>query len=231
MADDFMALAHDERAEFAALLRELTPEQWEAPTLCTEWPVRDVVAHVISYEELDARGLLRRYLRGRFVPRRVNAVGVADYAGHRPEQLVEVLERHLRPRGLTAGFGGRIALVDGLIHQQDIRRPLGIRREIPTGRLRPVLAFARTAPPVGAFGRIRGLRLVATDLDWASGKGAEVRGPGEALLDGHGGPRRRGRRAHGPGPARARGPGGEAAGAVTRQAAAASASGSESLPV
>ena len=120
-----MALARAERADLAALLRELTPEQWEAPSLCTEWPVRDVVAHVVSYEELDTPGLLRRYARGRFVPRRVNAVGVADYAGHRPDQLIEVLDRHLRPRGLTAGFGGRIALVDGVIHQQDIRRPWG----------------------------------------------------------------------------------------------------------
>ena len=84
--------------------------------------------------------------------------------------------------GLTAGFGGRIALVDGLIHQQDIRRPLGIGRDIPGDRLRPVLDFARTAPPIGAFRRIRGLRLVATDLDWAMGKGAEVTGTGEALL-------------------------------------------------
>ena len=182
MADDFMSLARAERAEFAAMLREFTPQQWEAPTLCTEWPVRDVVAHVISYEELDGRGLLGRYARGRFVPRRVNAVGVADYAGHRPDQLVEVLERHLRPRGLTAGFGGRIALVDGLIHQQDIRRPLGIGRDIPAERLRPVLDFARTAPPVGAFRRIRGLRLVATDLDWSRGRGGEVSGPGDALL-------------------------------------------------
>ena len=198
-----MALARAERAEFAALLHELTPEQWEAPTLCTEWPVRDVVAHVISYEELDKRALVRRYVRGRFVPRRVNAVGVAEYAGHRPEQLVELLERHLQPRGLTAGFGGRIALVDGLIHQQDIRRPLGIGRDIPGDRLRPVLDFARTAPPIGAFRRIRGLRLVATDLDWAMGKGAEVSGDGRGAADGHGGPGRRRRRARGPGFVRA----------------------------
>ena len=84
MTGDLMALARAERAEFAALLHELTPEQWAAPTLCTEWPVRDVVAHVISYEELDARGLLRRYARGRFVPRRVNAVGVPTTPGTAP---------------------------------------------------------------------------------------------------------------------------------------------------
>ena len=57
MADDFMSLARAERAEFAAMLREFTPQQWEAPTLCTEWPVRDVVAHVISYEELTTTAL------------------------------------------------------------------------------------------------------------------------------------------------------------------------------
>ena len=31
-------------------------------------------------------------------------------------------------------------------------------------------------------GRTRGLRLVATDIDWSHGGGPEVRGPGEALL-------------------------------------------------
>jgi hypothetical protein len=65
--------------------------------------VRDVVAHVISYEELDKRGLARRYVRGRFVPRRVNAVGVAEYAGHRPEQA----GRAPRTPPATAGADGR----------------------------------------------------------------------------------------------------------------------------
>ena len=47
----------------------LTPEQWDAPTLCTRWRVRDVVAHVISYDELSpARP--RRPLPRRRVQRR-----------------------------------------------------------------------------------------------------------------------------------------------------------------
>ena len=52
---------------------------------------------------------------------------------------------------------------------------------MPVERLRPVRLRPHRAA-VGAFGRIRGLRLVATDFDWAAGKGAEVSGPGEALL-------------------------------------------------
>ena len=55
-------------------------------------------------------------------------------------------------------------------------------RAIPAERLVPALAFARFAPPIGAFWRARGLRLIATDVDWSGGRGPEVRGPGEALL-------------------------------------------------
>ncbi len=179
---NLMHLARAERSDLATLLRGLTPQQWEAPSLCADWRVRDVVAHMLSYEELDTLGLARRFARGRMLFDRTNAVGVADYAGHSPQQLLELLERSQEPRGLTAGFGGRIALVDGMIHQQDIRRPLGILRDIPAERLALALDFARTAPTIGAFWRIRGLRLTANDLDWAAGRGTDVHGTAEALL-------------------------------------------------
>ena len=35
-----------ERLSLADLLESLSPDQWEAPSLCTEWRVRDVAAHV-----------------------------------------------------------------------------------------------------------------------------------------------------------------------------------------
>lgn len=179
---DAIRLARDERVDLADFLAILSPAQWEASSLCTEWRVRDVVAHLLSYEELGARGLVRRFVKGRFQPGRINAVGVAEYAGRSPHDLVSLLNDHLQPSGLTAGFGGRIALVDGLIHHQDIRRPLGLPRDIPADRLRAALQFALVAPPIGAFRRARGLRLVATDLDWATGRGPVVEGPGEPLL-------------------------------------------------
>ncbi|TQF69201.1 maleylpyruvate isomerase family mycothiol-dependent enzyme [Rhodococcus spelaei] len=175
-------LAHAERAQLAVLLHSLTPQQWQAPSLCAGWTVRDVVAHMLSYEELSPVRLARRFARACLRFDRANEIGLADLAGHSPQQLVDLLDRSMRPRGLTTGFGGRIALVDGMVHQQDIRRPLGIPRVIPAQRLVPALDFALVAPPIGARRRIRGLRLVATDLDWTAGSGPEVRGPGEALL-------------------------------------------------
>jgi uncharacterized protein (TIGR03083 family) len=177
-----MRMACEKRQDFADLLAGLSPDQWEQPSLCERWRVRDVVAHVLSYEELSRWGLVMRFAKGGFLPNRVNAVGVAEYATRSPEQLTELARASIRPRGLTAGFGGMIALVDGMIHQQDIRRPLGIPRTIPPDRLRAVLNYSLTVPAVRGAKRFRRVRLVATDLDWSHGDGPEVRGSGEALL-------------------------------------------------
>ena len=182
MTVDVMRLAREERAELADLLATLGPDQWDSPSLCAGWRVRDVVAHMYSYEELGPVGLVRRFVRGGLRLDGVNAAGVAAHAGRTPDELLALVRAHQQPRGLTAGFGGRIALTDGVVHQQDIRRPLGLPRGIPAERLRVVLDFARTAPTIRAAKRIRGLTLVATDLDWTTGAGPVVEGPAESLL-------------------------------------------------
>lgn len=175
-----MTMARAERDDIAALLANLTSDQWEAPTLCAGWRVRDVVAHMVSYDHLNARGLARRFVKGRFVY--ANEVGVDEFRVYSTGELLEFFVRHRQPRGLTAGFGGMIALVDGLIHHQDIRRPLGLPRTVPEDRLRYVLARTPGNPRLGARRRIHGLRLSATDLEWCHGRGAEISGPAESLL-------------------------------------------------
>ena len=177
-----MSLARDERRDLADFLATLTPEQWNAPTLCTRWRVRDVVAHIYSYEELGWARVAARMMRSGFDTDRANALGIADLAAHSNAELLAYAGDHIQPRGLTALMGGRIALTDGMIHQQDIRRPLRLPREIPADRLVAALDTARTAPTLGAATRIRGLALKATDLDWTTGDGPVVEGPGEALL-------------------------------------------------
>jgi uncharacterized protein (TIGR03083 family) len=177
-----MQLACEERRDFVDFLGGLSAQQWEQPSLCHLWRVRDVVAHVVSYEELSRWQLVRRFVRGGLVPPRINAIGVSEYAPRSPEQLTQLMRTSIPPRGLTSAFGGMIALVDGMIHQQDIRRPLGQPRAIPPDRLHRVLNYALTAPTTRGAHRTRGVRLVATDLDWSHGDGVEVTGPAEALL-------------------------------------------------
>lgn len=175
-------MATQERAEFTALLETLTPEQWATPSLCAGWTVHDVVAHAISYEELGPREVISRLGRGMFVPKRANAFGLADYRERSSEELIALYQKFTRPQGLTTSFGGRIALCDGMIHQQDVRRPLGLPREIPGERIAPVLTFAMWAPVIRGALHTRGVRLVAIDVDWSFGVGPEASGPAEALL-------------------------------------------------
>lgn len=175
-------MARDERDDFGAFLAGLTAEQWESPTLCAGWRVRDVAVHTVSFDELGAADLVRRFVRGRLSTDRINAIGVADYSDRSPEQILTLIRSRAEPNGLTGAFGGRVALTDGMIHQQDIRRPLGLPRTIESERLRTALNFARFAPTIRGAWRVRGTRLIATDLDWSFGKGEVVRGPGEALL-------------------------------------------------
>ncbi|ORJ59187.1 maleylpyruvate isomerase family mycothiol-dependent enzyme [Mycobacterium simiae] len=179
-APTLMTMAHTERSDLADFLDTLAPHDWQAPSLCSRWTVKDVVAHVVSYEELGPLGLVKRFAKGRVV--RANQVGVDEYSALSAPQLLAFLRDHLQPRGLTAGFGGMIALVDGTIHHQDIRRALGRPRSIPHDRLQRVLQLVPGNPRLGAGRRIRGLRLRATDVDWVHGDGPEVSGPGEALL-------------------------------------------------
>ncbi|WP_109420527.1 maleylpyruvate isomerase family mycothiol-dependent enzyme [Mycobacteroides franklinii] len=177
-----MGLARAERIDLANFLAGLTTEQWDAPSLCSKWRVRDVVTHMIGYEDLSGTEFYSRLAKAGFNPNKANANRVAELADRTPQQLLEMVRAAQTPGVLTSGFGGRIALLDGIIHQQDIRRPLGIAREIPGDRLMVAMDFARWAPPVRGAIRARGVRLVATDLDWSRGSGPEVSGPAEALL-------------------------------------------------
>ena len=175
-------LAAQERDDLADLLAGLTREQLKAPSLCPGWSVRDVAVHVGRSDDLSFGGLPFAFLRGRLSVDRINEQVLRSHDDLADADVAQFVARHRHPRGLTAGFGGRIALTDGMIHQQDVRRALGIPRTIPAERLVPVLDFALRAPTIPAGKNAKGLRLVAEDVDWSHGKGDEVRGPGEALL-------------------------------------------------
>ena len=179
-AVDGLEMATAERTELVEFLATLTPEQWEVASLCEGWRVRDVVAHVMSFDDVTLLGMFRRAVHARFS--HVNQVGVDELASLSTEQLLDRLRARLRPQGLATLLGGRLALLDVTIHHQDIRRPLGRPRQIASDRLRVVLADAVRSPELPAWHLSRGLRLAPSDLDWRHGSGPEISGPAEAVL-------------------------------------------------
>ncbi|HXD24382.1 MAG TPA: maleylpyruvate isomerase family mycothiol-dependent enzyme, partial [Propionibacteriaceae bacterium] len=162
-----LEMATAERTELADFLASLTVEQWEVPSLCVGWRVRDVVAHVMSFDGVGLLTMFGRVIRGRIV--HANQFAVDELALLSTEQLLDRLWADLRPQGLATIFGGRLALLDVTIHQQDIRRPLGAPREIPAERLRWVLRDSVRSPELPAWRLAWGLRLAPTDLDWRHG--------------------------------------------------------------
>lgn len=168
--------------EFADLLEGLTPQQWGMPSLCHGWSVRDVATHTVAYLGQSRKLLLINMIRARGDVDRINADQLREQAGRSPARLVELMRQGAEPSGAAALYRGRVGLIECLIHQQDIRRPLEQPRAIPDERLRVSLDYARVSPVIGGARRTRGVRLVATDMDWSAGHGPEVRGSGEALL-------------------------------------------------
>jgi uncharacterized protein (TIGR03083 family) len=169
-----------EQADFAALLRGLTPEQWDTPSLCRGWSVHDTAIHAAQHAHTTNAWQLNESLHGRFSPQ-------AQMEPERTRPTDELVEWLASPAKLAGRFDILTQLSELIIHQQDVRRPLGIDRQIPADRLSIVLDFgvARSGLTFTmAFSRrrARGLRLVAPDIGWWAGTGPEVRGPGEAIL-------------------------------------------------
>lgn len=110
---------------------------------------------------------------------------VARRSAQRP--LLEVVAR-LRERADVRSSppvtGPRAPLTDVLVHEGDMRLPLGLPHDPDQDAVRTALAFVTTGRPVGFVPRRRltGLRLLATDLDRSWGDGALVRGRGIDLL-------------------------------------------------
>ena len=181
---DHRHLHHLENADFSAYLHTLTDEQWDKPSLCQGWLVRHVVGHIVYGNELKLWTLPFRLARYGFSSDRSGKhYSIARGERGTPQQLLRDFDARNPWAGTCRVLPPRLVLLDRLVHQQDIRRALGHPRTIPEERLRAVLD---TAPKLGsvfrARKRTRGLRFVATDLDWSWGAGPEVTGPGEALL-------------------------------------------------
>src|SRR3712207_5049545 len=68
-------------------------------------------------------------------------------------------------------------LMDVVVHAQDIARPLGRRHRTPPDVAVPVLRYLAENRFMGGPRRVAGLQLVATDADWSTGEGPQVRGP------------------------------------------------------
>jgi uncharacterized protein (TIGR03083 family) len=174
----------DERLDLADVLESFTPDQWNAKTLCTDWRVRDVIAHMIwtieGFKLLPAA--LGVVANGGNADRYMSKLAVRE-GGRDTRELLSNFRSLASNRRHPPFLGVEDMLLDIVVHQQDIRRPLGIPYSTKDERLRAVAdKFKDHGRPFFTRKLIEGLHLVATDSDWTTGEGPEVRGPLASLV-------------------------------------------------
>lgn len=182
-------LTRAHREGFIETLEGLDPDQWETPSLCTEWRVVDVAAHLAWAPVVGAAAGAAAMVRNGLSMNRMIARSAVAWSARGRDAILDQLRDNARTGARPIGMPPAAALADAVVHGLDVRRPLGLPGDVPWQALAPVADFTlRTPWPMNtvvggsARRRVAGLRLVATDADWTHGDGPEVRGTAEAIL-------------------------------------------------
>jgi len=173
---------HTERKALAADLQARAVDDWATPSLCEEWTVRDVLAHMTSTATLTSPTLFGGLVTAGFSSEKAQRNGIAANLGGSPADTLTRFEAVLtsvtHPPGPADAW-----LSETIVHSEDIRRPLGIAYVYAPAVLVQVADFfAGSNKLISAKRRIGDLALHATDADWSHGTGLEVSGPILSLI-------------------------------------------------
>lgn len=178
---DVQRMLVEERHNVHNLLTGLDNDQWNAPSLCEDWSVQEVAAHLASVVGVTRSGLVGRNLRYGSGTDGANRRSTAAWVRKGRQVLVDSLDD---PKKLGLGFFyPRWALCEAVVHHQDMARPLHLRQELPAERVRIALdVLAQLRFLTGASRASRAVSIEAVDLDWSHGKGPTVEGNAESIL-------------------------------------------------
>lgn len=186
---DLPSMIRTERLALIDFLETLGPDDWAVPSLCAGWSVQDVAAHLASASAIGVGELLAVSARAGLRPNRVNVENARRWSARGPRVIIDQLRRNAEEGRRPLGTTKMMTLADSLCHADDIRYPLGRTAPLapePFALVADLLAGQRwpLTLMVGGQARtvVKGLRLVADDLDWTHGDGPEVHGAAESWL-------------------------------------------------
>ena len=174
VAAEFLALAD--------LLDSATQAQWDTPSLCEGWRVREVVAHMTMAARYPEDKFMAELRRCDFDFGRLSNEIASRDAALPPGELVADLRSEVMQHWTPPGGGYHGALNHVVIHGLDVTVPLGVPRRSPEDTIRIILDDLTAGGVHERFGTgIDGRQLQATDLDWSYGSGAVLRGKAEDI--------------------------------------------------
>jgi uncharacterized protein (TIGR03083 family) len=182
VTDSVWPTIHAERRALADDLVGLTAEQWATQSLCSEWNVHQVLAHLLSAAKMTPPRFLTRFAAARFNFDRFAAKQVALEGAAGPAATLAAF-RAAQPRQTAPPGPKETWLGEAFVHGEDIRRPLGITHAYPLPEVARTVAFyARSNVIIGGKTRVAGLTLKATDTEFSVGTGPLAEGPVISLL-------------------------------------------------
>ena len=173
---DMWSTVAAERGALATDLADLSDQQWETPSLCDGWTVREVLAHQTGTASMNPPKFLARFAGAGFNFPKFADREIRRHLGDSPRATLE--EFRDRQHSTSCPPGPKVTwLGEVIVHSEDIRRPLGISHDYPAAAVRQVLDYYKNSNTlIGTKSRIAELRLAATDDDWSHGEGPAVEG-------------------------------------------------------
>lgn len=172
---------HAERRALVEDLIGLEAAEWETPSLCADWAVRDVVAHLAATAALSRVGFAREFVRARFSVERIIERQVALAREQDASASLTAL-RSVVDYVASPPLPLITRVIEIVVHGEDIRRPLGMYHAYSTTCIADAVVYLFGDRPSGGKKRLKGLALTATDVDFSYGHGPLVKGPAVALL-------------------------------------------------
>jgi uncharacterized protein (TIGR03083 family) len=179
---NLLPMIHAERRSLAEFLDTVPDEKWSTASWCDKWNVQDLVGHLTAAGNITAPHFFGGFIRNGFNFDKFVEGDLRQYAHGSPADVRKrydaIIDSDRTPPGPSY-----VALGEVMVHGEDIRRPLGARGDHPAEHLTTLAdLYKKTGAPLRAKKRLVGLKLVATDVDWSTGEGPEVRGPCMSLI-------------------------------------------------
>jgi uncharacterized protein (TIGR03083 family) len=177
-------LIRNERLSLARMLDQAPDVDWTTPSLCAEWSVHHVLAHLVMTPagEPHVGAMAKALVRARGHLWEAGRDVAVAYASRSPQELVASLRETADARTKPVFAVNPNILLDVVVHGQDIAVPLGLPRPVPDDAA--ALALQRIwgmGWPFHARRRLAGVHLQchgddATHVVWEVGAGPLIHG-------------------------------------------------------
>jgi uncharacterized protein (TIGR03083 family) len=182
-------LIRRERLSFIDVLETLEERQWQAQSLCSEWTVENVAAHLAWAPVAGPAEMTLAAARSGFRLNKLIADSALRWTARGRTAILDQLRSNAESNAKPMGMPATAVLADAVVHGLDVRVPLGLHRDVAPEAFVPIADSTVTSRwpktiPIGGSPRrrLRGKRLVATDVGWSWGEGDEVRGTADQIL-------------------------------------------------